>query len=541
MSVDVRALLHLEPLTNDDEGESDAITAVILSASQDENPTISLVEIYSVLCQSRSEALLDPLAILPPLLRTRRPGANDLISLVGECASAKEVVIAIQEALEGVARILAAEDDGDEPNEKSSPVEQLLSVVQLSTSAIPRLKLRRKAPSETLTPLLSQLERTIHLASAQLSRDQGRQLLLGLAQLLHTAFHWMHGYDPEDVPSGQTLLKRVLDSAVSDCSQCLQSSLAQRTFEKLYPRLTIRSQLLEDWQAGELVVEKVAAAYKLIDIENKQPPIPSVAYLVLLSHSGTLPYDINKLFLFLLPILISSVQTTHALDETLALLLVGLQASMFSAGHQLSPEISGPLCAILPSLASSHPDAQTRHQAFRILSRILFLTPPQLRIQILKDLVTDTQFPQMRVAAIGLVKESVLDALSHETSASIFASPQFLQVFGPILLRPDPLDLFDAELALDAMVDSSEPARLVECLSLYYILLLRDKSNRTGIRDRDQIKNVERTLLAPIRATLLRWMKLAVVSDDHLHTEIMPLVALKTSLERVDVAIIDLN
>ncbi|KAJ7053285.1 hypothetical protein C8F01DRAFT_552006 [Mycena amicta] len=532
--VDVRALLS----ENNDEAESDAITALILSASRDENPSASLEEIYSVLCQSPSEAHLDPLTILPPLLQTRRSGANDLIALVGECGSAKEIVIAVQEILERVARALAVEEE-DDSDDSTPPAQQLLSLIRLSNSAIPRLKLRKKSPSETLKPLLSQLGRTIHLAGPQLTRDQGREVLSGLCQLSGNAFVWAQDHNSgEDVG---LLLKSIVDSALSDCSHCIQSSMAQRTFERLYPRLTIRSQLPLDWKDGETVVENILATYSSLGLTLTQPPTPSVAYLVLLSHSGTLPHDINRLLSFMLPMVISSIQTTHALDETLALLLQSFHAPMFSAGHQVSPDISGPLCAILPSLASSHPEAQTRHQAFRILSRILSLTPPELRIQILKDLVSDTQFPQMRVAAVGLVKESVLDALSHEKSASLFASPHFLQVFGPVLLRPDPLDFFRPELALHDITESSEPARLVECLSLYYILLLRDKSNRTGIRDHDQIANVERTLLGPLRSALLRWMDNTELSSGHIHTEMMPLVSLKTSLERVDAAIGDLR
>lgn len=47
-------------------------------------------------------------------------------------------------------------------------------------------------------------------------------------------------------------------------------------------------------------------------------------------------------------------------------------------------------------------------------------------------------------------------------------------------MRPDPPELFSKipRLGLEEFVDSSEPARLSECLALYYLLLRQDKSNK---------------------------------------------------------------
>ncbi|KAF7328900.1 hypothetical protein MVEN_02519700 [Mycena venus] len=515
--------------------DSDTVVALVLSATNDENPNVSLDQIYSNLSQSRTESLLDPLGILPYLIPSRQPAAKNLISLVGECASAKEVVIAVQEILERLESALNEEEDDTEDSISEDPSEQLISLIRLYNSAIPRLKLRKKSPSETVRPLLSQLQSTIHLAGSRLRRDQGREIISTVSKLSLHILSWAN----EDSAACQAILQSLLDTAVSEFSHCIQSSLAQRSFETLYPRLTIRSTISPDWEGGEKAIEDALTAYsafgKTFD-SNSLPPVPSTAYLILLSHSKTVPSGISRHLSFMLPILVASIQANHTLDETLSLLLQWLHPSHFPTDQQLSPDISGPLCALLPTLASAHPDSDTRHQAFRILSQTLSLTPPELRLRILKDLVTDTEFPQMRVAGVGLIKEAVLEALSREDRPSVFASPIFLQVFGPVLLRPDPVDLFlHNELSLSDLEDSMEPTRLVECLSLYYILLLRDNSNRTGIRDPDQISNVEKTLLAPLRSALSRWMEDSAPSDEHMHA-IMPLVSLKTSVERVDSA-----
>jgi hypothetical protein len=202
--------------------------------------------------------------------------------------------------------------------------------------------------------------------------------------------------------------------------------------------------------------------------------------VVLAYHQTGFP-DSDIDLALILPILISSIQTNSALDECLSILLKFLhhiQASSVSPPPTLSPEIVMPLCTILPTVASAHPDPVVRHQAFRIISSLLTLTQPDLRIQLLADLTGDSQLPQMRVAAVGLVKEAILESLSS-TKPNLFASPLFLRVFGPILFRPSPTDLFSESkgLSLSSFQESSEPQRLVECLGLYYVLLQRDHRN----------------------------------------------------------------
>ncbi|KAF7361379.1 hypothetical protein MSAN_01170700 [Mycena sanguinolenta] len=522
-------IFSLLPEGAQDMTESEAIAALVLSATHDENPSVSLDQIYSTLCQSRTESELDPLSLLPYLLPSRQPAAKSLIALIGECGNAKEVMIAVQEILERVQSALDEEEDDTDESVNESPSGQLISLIHLYTSAIPRLKLLKRSPSDTIRPLLAQVQSTIQLAGSRLRRDQGREIIQSVSQLSRNVSSWAN----EDSAACKVILQSLLDTAVSECSHCIQSSIAQRSFENLYPRLTIRSTVEPGWEDGEKAIEDALTVYSSFGDLASLPPVPTTAYLVVLSHSKTVPRDIPKHLSFMLPILVASIQANHALDETLSLLLQWLHPSHFPAAQQLSPDISGPLCALLPALASSHPDTDVRHQTFRILSRVLALTPAELRLQILKDLVTDAGFPQMRVAAVGLVKEAVLEALS-ETRPSIFASPIFLQVFGPVLLRPDGVELFRSPMS--ELEESMEPSRLVECLSLYYILSLRDTSNRTGIRDADQISNVEKTLLAPLRSAVSRWMDDASVADAHMHA-IMPLVSLKTSLERVDSAV----
>jgi uncharacterized protein YAP/Alf4/glomulin family len=180
----------------------------------------------------------------------------------------------------------------------------------------------------------------------------------------------------------------------------------------------------------------------------------------------------------------ASLQNNVALDASLAILLRVLCTTPSTPQAELSPDIIIPLTTVLPLLCSAHPDASTRHITFRILGHVLHLAPSTLRLQILCDLVSPSEdaSPYMRTAAIGLVKEAVLEAFSlpKMENVNVFASPFLLQTIGPHVFRLDPPDLLGS-IEVDEFKDSPEPTRLVGCLNLYYILLSRDVDNRVRV------------------------------------------------------------
>lgn len=106
----------------------------------------------------------------------------------------------------------------------------------------------------------------------------------------------------------------------------------------------------------------------------------------------------------------------------------------------------------------------------------------------------------MAVASVGLVKESVLAALSsfggdQTEEENVFATSTFTHVFLPVLFTPrfpsssslstlpkgDGREERDVEGELEAFLSSSEPSRLVEVLGLYYLLIRRDTEDRVRI------------------------------------------------------------
>lgn len=207
----------------------------------------------------------------------------------------------------------------------------------------------------------------------------------------------------------------------------------------------------------------------------------SLGKLILLAHDDPPTFPMSSNYLQeLIPILTLSLEQNIAVDESLAL----LQAFLFTSSHQLPPEIVDPLATLLTPLASTHRHPPTRHIAFRTLGVLLSRAPPHVHLAHLSSLLTDCPFPQMRVAAVGLVKETFLNAITSTINEqSLFKSTTLLRALGPTLFRPDPPDLFASPTreSFRKFLESSEPARLTECLAFYYVLLKRDTAN--SVRD----------------------------------------------------------
>ena len=203
---------------------------------------------------------------------------------------------------------------------------------------------------------------------------------------------------------------------------------------------------------------------------------------MLIAHALPPKHPTLPLLVSIFPVILASLNSNVALDATLAILINVLCASS-PPQTELSPDIIIPLTTVLPSLCSAHPDPSMRHITFRILGRVLQLTPSVLRLQILQDLVSPSEdaSPHMRTAAIGLVKEAVLEALSSQQVENVFSTPLLLQTIGPYVFRLDSPNILASITGIDALKNSPEPGRLVECLGLYYILLSRDVGNRVRI------------------------------------------------------------
>ncbi|CDO75008.1 hypothetical protein BN946_scf184965.g10 [Trametes cinnabarina] len=484
-----------------DEDLSIALTSLVKTAAHDAAPKHDLRTIVDAVKDSGCASELEPLTILPIVVGSPRDGAGEMVDLLAHECSAKEVVMAIEEAVEVLERHLHSEGEEDHGDHGSQapPATQLVRLIRAYAETIPRWPRWKKDPKDAVKSRFAELESVISHVSREGSVQEGRAMVSAVSQLVLAL---SHGANQDTKP----LLFHLVISAVGAFPNHFKAGLARSAFIRHFSRLVVpHSQSSSAPEDSEDVLNGVWSALRSIGLEAKAcESTPSIATFILLAHDPSYTFSIANLTAFY-PTVLSALQANIALDEILAVLINTLAPLHKSTPRpDLEVDLAIPLVHILPHIASNHPDPDIRHYTFRTLSLVLGLCPPPVRFGLLKELLADAEMPhQMRIAAVGLLKEAVLEGLSGETQ-NMFASPYLLSTFGPIILRPDPPDMFDTAKP-DEFLDGPEPLRLVECLGFYYVLLQRDQQNRTGVRDASSLRNIQRSLLAPLATHLSSW------------------------------------
>lgn len=167
----------------------------------------------------------------------------------------------------------------------------------------------------------------------------------------------------------------------------------------------------------------------------------------------------------------------YALDEVTSILLQSFYVlSTATPPRIVSAETVMPLCTIIPTIAARHSDPESRHQMFRLLGMILDCTEWRLRMEVLKELLTDEELPAMKAAAIGLLKDALLKGLAAGEATPI-ASPLFLQTFASIIWKHRQVEWLGT-VGIEEFRESGEVQRLSESLSFLYIAVMRDAENK---------------------------------------------------------------
>lgn len=441
------------------------------------------------------------------------------------------MLIVIQETLEQLTQ-LSGEDE-DEGEHVSGSVQCLIKVIVLSTKSVPRLILGKRTALSVVSPLISGVSSAVSSLGSHFTRDSGRSLLAGISGMSEAFYKWIFETSSEsNVAEAREIIRLLLDTTVLACASCIRASLCARAFEMYYPRLTLSSAIEPEWQEGEQAMLSVLTTLRVMTLSPQDVlDNPTMSSLIVLAHeqqSYPLPKDLPPK---LHSMLIASIQMNFAIDESL--FLIFRRVTQDRTQPNFPADLATSLCVVLPTLASTHLDPFIRHFSLRLIALILAQLPSVLQQQILITLASDTELPQMRAAAIGLLKEFVLEALRVPTLSgeqNVLASPLLIRSFGPILFRTMPPDYLSTVQVADDIEKSLEPSRIAEVLSFYYVLLQRDRENKTGIRDPDTIASVESSLLRPLRSFLEKWSNAEA-------KPIFSVISLQVGLERIDNAV----
>ncbi|KAI0826214.1 hypothetical protein BC629DRAFT_58364 [Irpex lacteus] len=554
---DVLALLREQfALTEGELADDDisvALSTLVIGATKDDEPRHTLQSIHQATLTHDIVPEIDVFTVVPLLLESAQEASDELLDSIAKQCSAKEMVIVLQDFSERFMRSTGDDeesgDDRDEDDEeaanedvrtqRASKAKQVIRIVTLYSEVIPRLSRGKKTPSQILDPPLTQLQEVLGAATPVLTENDVDQTLRSLDKLILAIGNWAG--DDKDV---KDKLYSFTMAALQAFDKKLGTGVAQRAFEEQFPRLRRPpGSTNPSSQAATTSTDPVAELSNTLQSLGIEPirirPGAPLATLVFIAHNSTpLPLDAFLTLSSLIPV---SLLTNTFLPSTLSLLLrtLGPLASPSTATIPSSSPTSGDkdrlsgtltaLTAILPQIASHHPDPLLRHITFRLLSLVLTLTPPNDRIYVLRDLVAppdvyDEGSESMAVASVGLVKESVLAALSsfggdQTEEENVFATATFTDVFIPVLFTPrfppsssastlregDGGEEEDVEEELEAFLSSSEPSRLVEVLGLYYLLIRRDTENRTGICAPDNTEKIKTTLRDVLRGKLRQW------------------------------------
>ncbi|KAH9918756.1 uncharacterized protein BXZ73DRAFT_52793 [Epithele typhae] len=500
--MDVESLKSALSLQDDevDEDLGVALTSLVITAVHDKDPKCTLSAVLDAINHAGSARSLEPLTIIPIVVLSTRDGADNLMDLMARENSAKEVMMAAEESMERLHLWLQSGDDEDEEHSESqgraSAAQQLIRLIRSYAIAIPRLPTWKKSPANALRSRISELESTISSIGAEVTRDEA----LGIVEaVVQCGSALAEGSDDE----AKAILVHVLEETTMTFANSFKASLAKAAFSTHFPRLIVPQ--LQPAGSEARSRDRVADVWhtlQVLGVTSKScESSPSLSHFILLAHDRSYTFSLATITSFF-PVILASIQLNVAFDETLSVLLSVFAKLRQDVPHfTLDTDLIAPLLDLLPHVASNHSESDIRHYAFRVISLILILSPSLVRLRALQELLSDKDLPiQMRVAAVGLLKEAVLEGLSAP-DGNVFATPLLLTTFGPVVLRLDDA----ATLDLEGFMDSAEPLRLVECLGFYYVVLQRDLHNQTGVRDAESLRNVQLALLSPLRTHLERW------------------------------------
>lgn len=466
-------------------------------------------------------------------------GAEELFCLLMDCGRPKEIVIALDEALGNFTHQSTADSPQDEEDEDED-VTKLCLLVQGYTLVLPRMVPRRVKAEETVNSMLTAIRTAANVSFLPTETQEAEAYLSSTLQLLSNSMEWC----AKDSSSSPELYKEIcrqhLHSTLEIATHHVNAYISFQAFQQFYPRqatpVSRRIDLSSVENARQVLQEALLLSDSLGDsIERRLTSIESaghgdaLAAFILLAHDfqhTPPPESLDKTVATTVACLTSGLVA----DEALAWVLRCLHSGLGTIAEGVVCSLSSALAQV----ASLSSDPVIRQVAFQCLTDLLSRTSPVLSRQLLEELVAECPFPQMRTAAVSLFRTLLLTALESEEPSPL-ASPASLPLIS-VILRHDPPDALKQPFLVMSRARGS--VRLVDALGLYYIVLIRDSENRTGVRDSAYGAMVKETFIDPLKGALTRW---EAEQNDESNELALELFSIRTALERVDSALAKLR
>ncbi|KAL7419220.1 hypothetical protein Q5752_006057 [Cryptotrichosporon argae] len=421
----------------------------------------------------RRTALLEDAALsyTPLLLPLPTPSAAHLLRLIVQHASAREMTLALNEALAGLEEaaegVAVSDDEGEivDDTDYGELARQLGVVLELYATTIPRLAQAKSTP--TLLSLADALS-AIQPLSFHTSAAEARALLGRTCELVDATWAWAQTRD--DRGGGQrSILSQILDQAVTLLGPRVDADLTGRAFLSAYPKY--RDMYTSD-APGYSALER-ALAHLADALVRPSSPFASVAALVLLATAGV-------------P---ATAAAVPALAAALGSACVDAGIALCFALPEIDFDASALLLELLVPLAAMSPSPLTRLAVAKLLDAIpARFTGCEHVLLLLQLLEPANPYDGVRVHALSILRAHL--------PALLVDGADVLGLLGPVVFAAPP-DAFERDTEEPVLL--SRLAWLTEAANALWLLLDLDKANATGARGPEFADKVRADLLSVIR------------------------------------------
>ncbi|KAG8808407.1 1-pyrroline-5-carboxylate dehydrogenase, partial [Serendipita sp. 399] len=249
-------------LASADRLDEDPVLNIITRGLSDQEADWTLDDINAVISSSE-DVELNALDLCPLLWQyiPENDGAIRLLNTITLKASSKECIIALQETQDTLSTKLSEWAQRDQEDDAGHQlVESLSLLLQLYENVIPRLMLRKKGPTETLSQLIRGINVVVQVGSTAADKKLGRRLLECLSKFITATARWVRSSpstSDDEKSNCNDLLATLLFSGVGTCGSYIQAHNAERYLESHFSRRYLHSNVDNEAFQGQAIASVI--------------------------------------------------------------------------------------------------------------------------------------------------------------------------------------------------------------------------------------------------------------------------------------------